>query len=115
MVFQYSQYTTDEFARQFVQSYKFVWPDSQQSAYAKVPNTPLYIFTEEFLACSNDIKRYRMDSDFLAMYPAFYGDCPVTGSIPMELQTSSYSCDCEWTIHGDTGEQDQRNSRIPTI
>ncbi|KAJ2975106.1 hypothetical protein NQ176_g5703 [Zarea fungicola] len=105
MVFQHGQYTSNEFAKLYIQSYKFAWPTSTQAAFTKVPNTPLYTFTDSFITCWDDVRSHRMDYGFLSRYPAFHGDCPVVGSIPMGLQvpTTSYSWDCEWVPDDEHG------------
>ena len=91
MVFQYSKYANDGFAKRFSKCFKFVWPDAPHTAYTKTSSTPIYRFTDEFLECSEGIQCYRLERDFFEMFPEFNGDVPVVMSLPVSLQTPDYS------------------------
>lgn len=112
MVFGFQEYSYEGFARNFSQALRFVWPGTPRTAYTKAPESSLYRFSDEFLKYCLDIRCHRLDHDFLAMHPQFYGDVPVAGSIPinMDMPDDGYG----WAFEDDEAQRDPTNQNIMT-
>lgn len=105
----------DSFWDRFARSFCFSWPHSFSCAYEFDPANNGYRFSDFFLECTHDLRRYVMDSEFFAAYPETHDDIywirwpgwlnrvPFLRTVPkcgiLVKDTSSFSlplCHCEY-------------------